>query len=241
MKCKISSISFCPVKSLSFQNIHSCNITKELGIVNDRIFAFSRGLDLEKVQLIEKDASKRKLSYFLTLKNSPVLNKYNFIYKDNILKLTKDNKEIISVSADNPNERLTISNKLMELENSLITPIQLLKNVNFPFFDTSHSNNIFNSISLININSIKDFEKKIKSGKLSNKNIMFTGAFKKISRSEAKSIAENFGGKVLGSISKKVDILVVGDKKPTRKKIDTAKQLNIKIFSEKEWYKLLNI
>jgi Uncharacterized Fe-S protein len=49
----------------------------------------------------------------------------------------------------------------MELENSLITPIQLLKNVNFPFFDTSHSNNIFNSISLININSIKDFEKKI--------------------------------------------------------------------------------
>ena len=161
MKCKISSISFCPVKSLSFQNIHSCNITKELGIVNDRIFAFSRGLDLEKVQLIEKDASKRKLSYFLTLKNSPVLNKYNFIYKDNILKLIKDNKEIISVSADNPNERLTISNKLMELENSLITPIQLLKNVNFPFFDTSHSNNIFNSISLININSIKDFEKKI--------------------------------------------------------------------------------
>tara|TARA_Y100000996_G_scaffold403815_1_gene377193 strand:+ start:405 stop:1148 length:744 start_codon:yes stop_codon:yes gene_type:complete len=149
------------VKSLSFQNIHSCNITKELGIVNDRIFAFSRGVDLEKAQLIEKDASKRKLNYFLTLKNSPVLNKYNFIYKDNILKLTKDNKEIISVSADNPNERLTISNKLMELENSLITPIQLLKNVNFPFFDTSHSNNIFNSISLININSIKDFEKKI--------------------------------------------------------------------------------
>ena len=161
MKCTISSISFCPVKSLSFQNIQSCNITKELGIVNDRIFAFSRGVDLEKAKLIEKDASQRKLNYFLTLKNSPLLNKYNFIYKDNILKLTKDNKEIILVSVNDPNGGLSISNKLMELEDSLIMPIQLLKNVTFPFFDTSHSNNIFNSISLINLNSIKDFEKKI--------------------------------------------------------------------------------
>ena len=47
---------------------------------------------------------------------------------------------------------------------------------------------------------------------------MFTGGFKKMSRSEAKTLTENNGGKVLGSISKKLDILVVGDSKPTRKK-----------------------
>ena len=51
--------------------------------------------------------------------------------------------------------------QLMKLENSLSQPISLLKNIDFPFYDTSHSNNIFNSISLINLNSIKDFEKKI--------------------------------------------------------------------------------
>ena len=33
---------------------------------------------------------------------------------------------------------------------------------------------------------------------------MFTGGFQKMSRSEAKSIAENNGGKVLGSLSQKV-------------------------------------
>ena len=54
---------------------------------------------------------------------------------------------------------------------------------------------------------------------------MFTGGFKNMSRSEAKSIAENNGGKVLGSISKKLDILVVGDTKPTKKKLDQAKDL----------------
>ena len=40
---------------------------------------------------------------------------------------------------------------------------------------------------------------------------MFTGGFKNMSRSEAKLIAENNGGKVLGSISKKLDFLVVGE------------------------------
>ena len=61
-----------------------------------------------------------------------------------------------------------------------------------------------------------------------------------MSRSEAKSIAENNGGKVLGSISKKLDFLVVGESKPTKKKIDQAKQLNIKIILEKDWKKMLN-
>ena len=161
MNCRISSIHYCPVKSISFQNIQSCEIKKNLGIANDRIFAFSRSVDLEKAKLIEKDAKERKLNNFLTLKNSPVLNKYNFIYENSRLTLTSDNKDIISISADNPNERLLLSNKLMELENSLPQSISLLKNKDYPFYDTSHSNNVFNSMSLINLNSIKDFEKKI--------------------------------------------------------------------------------
>tara|TARA_Y100000992_G_scaffold114769_1_gene75028 strand:- start:21 stop:800 length:780 start_codon:yes stop_codon:yes gene_type:complete len=161
MNCRISSIHYCPVKSISFQNINSCEIKKNLGIDNDRIFAFSRNVDLEKAKLIEKDAKERKLNNFLTLKNSPVLNKYNFIYENSKLTLTSNNKDIISISADNLNERLLLSNKLMELENSLTQPISLLKNKDYPFYDTSHSNKVFNSMSLINLNSIKDFEKKI--------------------------------------------------------------------------------
>ena len=58
-------------------------------------------------------------------------------------------------------ERNLLSNKLMELESSLTKPIFLLQNNEFPFYDTSSSNNVFNSISLINIKSISDFENKI--------------------------------------------------------------------------------
>ena len=130
-------------------------------MIDDRMFAFSRSIDSEKAKKIEKNPNERKLNNFLTLKNSPVLNKYNFVYENYRLTLTQDNKELISISADDQNERLLLSNKLMELENSLTKPIFLLKNSNFPFYDTSHSKNFFNSLSLINLNSIKDFGKKI--------------------------------------------------------------------------------
>ena len=161
MDCSIVSIHYCPVKSLSFQSINSCIIKKDLGMPSDRILAFSRGVDLDKAKQMEKNPNERKLNNFLTLKNSPVLNKYNFTYSNNRLTLHLNEKVIISISIDSSEEINLLSNKLIELESSLAKPIYLLSNNEFPFFDTSHSNNIFNSMSLINLNSVKDFEKKI--------------------------------------------------------------------------------
>ena len=94
--------------------------------------------------------------------------------------------------------------------------------------------------SLMKVLSIKDFKKIKRKGKLSNKNIMFTGGFEKMSRSEAKSLAEENGAKILGSVSKKLDYLVIGNSKPTKRKIDKAKELTIKTINENEWYKMLN-
>ena len=160
MDCLIKSIHYCPVKSLSFQNINSCTIKKNHGMPNDRIFAFTRGIDFERASVLENNAKERKLNNFLTLKNSPVLNKYNFIYENEKLTLVNNNDKLITISANNPDEKSLLVNKLSELENSLIKPFFLLKNIKFPFYDTSHSNNVFNSISLINLNSIKDFAQK---------------------------------------------------------------------------------
>jgi len=88
--------------------------------------------------------------------------------------------------------------------------------------------------------NIQNYITKSTNGKFSKKKLMFTGGFLNMSRSEAKEIAENNGGKVLGSISKKLDLLVVGSNKPTKKKIDQAKELNIKIVLEKDWIKILD-
>ncbi len=161
MSCFIKSINYCPVKSLSFQSLNSSKIKKNLGIPNDRIFAFSRNVDFEKARLIEKNPNERKLNNFLTLKNSPVLNKYNFIFRNDKLTFTYQEKELLSISPSKIEERDLLSKKLIEMENSLVNPTYLLKNSKFPFYDTTHSNKLFNSLSLINLNSIKDFENKI--------------------------------------------------------------------------------
>ena len=165
MSATISSINYCPVKSVSFQTIENCEIKKDIGIVSDRIFAFAKDLDQEQAKLFEKspDDRKGKWNKILTLKNSPVLNKYNFIYKDEKLTLTLKDKELFTIDINQSEEREALSNKISELESSLKQPITLMKNNEFPFFDTSISNkvNFVNSVSLINIQSINDFRKKI--------------------------------------------------------------------------------
>jgi uncharacterized protein YcbX len=169
MSVKITSINYCPVKSVSFQSVKNCKIKKNIGIVGDRIFAFAKDLDREQSKLFEKspDERKGKWNKVLTLKNSPALNKYNFIFKDEKLKLTLKDKEILSIDINQSNERKALSNKISELESSLKQPITLMKNDEFPFFDTSISKKVdfINSVSLLNIQSINDFEKKV------NKNI----------------------------------------------------------------------
>jgi uncharacterized protein YcbX len=165
MSAKITSINYCPVKSVSFQSVKNCKIKKNIGIIGDRIFAFAKDLDTKQAKLFEKSPAERKGKWnkVLTLKNSPALNKYNFIFEDEKLTLILKDKEILSVDISQSNERETLSNKISELESSLKQPITLMKNDDFPFFDTSISKKVdfVNSVSLLNIQSINDFEKKV--------------------------------------------------------------------------------
>ena len=165
MSAIISSINYCPVKSVSFQKIEECEIKKNIGIVGDRIFAFAKDLGLDQAKLFEKspDQRKGKWNKVLTLKNSPVLNKYNFVLKGEKLTLTLKDREILTININQLSEREKLSNKITELEDSLKQPIVLMKNKDFPFFDTSISKKVdfINSVSLLNIQSINDFQKKI--------------------------------------------------------------------------------
>ena len=136
MSAIISSINYCPVKSVSFQSIETCEIKKNIGIVGDRVFAFVKDLDPDNTKLFEKSPEDRKGKWnkLLTLKNSPVLNKYNFLFKENQLILTSKGKEILTIDVNELSERQLLSNKIIELENSLKEPIVLMKNEESPFF-----------------------------------------------------------------------------------------------------------
>ncbi len=165
MSISISSINYCPVKSISFQTIKSCEIRNNIGIVGDRIFAFSKGLNFNQAKLFQQNLEERrgKWNKILTLKNSPVLNKYNFIFNENKLTLTHKNNGILTIDVNEISEYELLSNKILELESSLLKPIILMKNKNLPFFDTSISKKtvLTHSISLLNTKSVEDFQNKI--------------------------------------------------------------------------------
>jgi uncharacterized protein YcbX len=158
MKPIVSSIHFSPIKSLSFQSINTAIIKKDIGFEEDRIFAFSRAIDMALAKTIEKDPSERELIHFLTLKNTPVLNKYDFKFENGMISISKDNIEISTISIE---DKDAISKEISKLEPNLPGPIYFLKNELFPFYDTTNSSSVSNTISLINLNSIKDFNQKI--------------------------------------------------------------------------------
>ena len=69
--------------------------------------------------------------------------------------------------------------------------------------------------------------------------VVFTGSLELMSRSEAKISAEKFGAKVSGSVSKKTDFVVSGPGAGSKEK--KAIELGVKVLSESEWLKLINL
>lgn len=91
--------------------------------------------------------------------------------------------------------------------------------------------------NLKNIMNISDYINVKSNNKLENKTILFTGTLTHMTRAEAKARAEEMGAKVLSDVSSKLDILVSG--KDSGTKLKKAKELNIKIINEDEWFGMI--
>ena len=77
-----------------------------------------------------------------------------------------------------------------------------------------------------------------KSNKLQEINFVITGTLPTLSRSDAKNLIEENGGRVMTSISKKTTFLLCGENAGSKK--TKAENLNIKIIDEKQLRLLIN-
>ena len=78
-----------------------------------------------------------------------------------------------------------------------------------------------------------------KKGPLKNKTFLVTGKLNGISRAEVKSLIEDNSGTTVSTVSKKLDYLIIGDK-PTKRKVENAKELKIEIIDQRQFLKMLN-
>jgi len=180
--------------------------------------------------------SVSNLKYSIDLRKNISLER--FIYALGIRHIGLENAKIISKHLKNKKKFLELSktnniNELSNIDGIGETQIKSIKN----FFN--NKTNLSVVYKLEQILSIKDsVEFKIQ-GLLKNKTFMLTGKLNGISRAEAKSLIEQNSGSIISNVSKKLDYLVMGEK-PTRRKIDAANELGIKIINQADWLKMLN-
>ena len=198
-------------------------------------------LDYKKIEKLEGWGELSVSNLKTAIEKSKDISLAKFIYSLGIRHIGQENAKNLSsyfvsiknfLKLCNPDLLMNEINSLDEIDGIGETQIESLTH----FFKDKKSNKVVYELS--KILNIQDFiEKKIDSF-FSGKNIMFTGGFSTMSRSEAKSLAETLGAKILSSVTKKLDYLVIGLSKPTKNKVDKAKEFGVKIIEEKEWLKL---
>jgi len=125
-------------------------------------------------------------------------------------------------------------NELLDIDGIGETQIKSLKK----FFLNKDNLNVL--LSLQKLLNIQDAISNKNDGYLKDKTFMITGKLTDISRAELKSLIEQNSGTIISSVSKKLDYLVVGEK-PTKRKIDSASELSIKIIDQNEMFKMLKM
>ena len=179
--------------------------------------------------IFDKNKIKEKIQVF----DKKITNK-NF-WKDKIVaqKIIKE-KNFFDLSKKLNDGKSKYRDELQSIDGIGNSQIESLKK----FFFNSQNLKIVSE--LVSVLRIKDYKYLKKKTPISGKLIMFTGAFVDKSRSELKSLAEEMGAKIVSTISKKTDFLITGSQKPTTRKINEARNLNVKILNEDEWNKIIN-
>ena len=195
-------------------------------------------LDFEKIESLEGwgKQSVENLKYSINQKKNITLEK--FIYALGIRHIGLENAKLLSKYFKSVSKFILISkdkkySELLDIDGIGETQMNSVKK----FF--SNKVNLDVLTELQKILNIKNVSIEKQNGLLKNQTFMLTGKLKGISRAEAKSLIEENSGTTVSTISKKLNYLIIGDK-PTKRKIEKAKELKIKVVDENQFLKMLN-
>lgn len=138
-------------------------------------------------------------------------------FHDACLKVAKDDEEAIAEM-----------DALDQIGDTVIASIKA-------YFGESHNRGIVERLT--KEVTILDAEKPKSNSAIAGKTVVFTGSLEKMTRDEAKAMAERLGAKAAGSVSKKTDYVVAGP--GAGSKLAEAKKHGVEVLTEDEWLKLI--
>ncbi len=161
-----------------------------------------------------------------------------FIYSLGIRHIGLENAKLLSRYFGSFQKFKNLSKKnnyrdLLNIDGIGETQLVSIKN----FFSKNINVTILNELDkVLNVQNARGVNTK---GLLKDKSFLVTGKLNNISRAEVKSLIEENSGTTVSSVSKKLNYLIIGEK-PTKKKIESAKALKIKIIDQDEFLRMLN-
>ena len=195
-------------------------------------------LDFKKIEMLEGwgSLSVENLKYAINEKKNISIER--LIYSLGIRHIGLENAKLISRYFKSFSKFKDLSknkkyDELLNIDGIGETQVNSIKN----FFSNKLNIDVMDQLEIIL--NIKDALDENKNGKLKDKTFMITGKLNGISRGEVKSLIEENAGTTVSSVSKKLNYLIIGEK-PTKRKIEAAKNLKIITLDQKQFLTLLN-
>ncbi len=203
-------------------------------------------LDLNILKKIEGWGEKSINNLKNSINKSKEISLDRFIFSLGIRHIGEENAKVLAKYFLNEKSFFDLSKKLNDSKSKYRDELQSIDGIGNSqieslkkfFFNSQNLKIVSELVSILRIEDYKYLKKKTP---ISGKLIIFTGTFVNNSRSELKSLAESMGAKIVSTISKKTDYLVAGPQRPTVRKINEAKHLNIKVLTEDDWNKIINL
>jgi DNA ligase (NAD+) len=108
----------------------------------------------------------------------------------------------------------------------------------YEFFHNKDNMALLQQLENAGVNLKNDKKQNVVSGNLTGKTFLFTGTLTELKRSEAEELVEKHGGKLLGSVSSKLNFLVAGE--DAGSKLEKAQKIpSVRVISEKQFLALL--
>ena len=195
-------------------------------------------LDYKKIKVLEGWGELSVSNLKFSIEEKKKISLERFIYSLGIRHIGQENAKLLARHLKSLGNflKLSINKNFSELSNiDGIGETQIKSIQNFFFNQTNLKvlSKLKEKLTVIDVTQVND------NGPLKNKTFMLTGKLDGISRAEAKSLIEQNSGKIISNVSKKLDFLIIGEK-PTIKKVNNAKELNINVINQDEWMKILN-